>query len=356
MPFSTRQLGERGGDVGGDDLVVLAAEVGEELAVPLDRVGSAAAGQPVVVAHVHAEQLAARALRHARGAADQRFGSGCAGDRDEHPLARLPRLGDAVPLAIVLEPFVDAVGEPEQCELAERGEIAGAEVVRERGVDAIRLVDVAVRHAAAQRLRRHVDELDLVGAAHDVVGDRLALLHAGDALDHVVHRLEVLDVQRRDDVDPGIEELLDVLPALLVARPGNVRVRELVDQRDLGMARDHRVDVHLLELGAAVLDLAPRNELQIAELLRGAGPAVGLDEAHDHVGPALVAPAALVEHRERLAHAGCRTQIQAKLAPRHATSVARVRVPAGASAPYFNAALARVSTRFRRRPWSSWSV
>ena len=123
-----------------------------------------------------------------------------------------------LPLAVALEPFVDPVGEPQQRELAQRGEVAGPEVVRERGVDPIRLVDVAVRHAPPQRLRRHVDELDLVGAAHDAVGNRLPLLHAGDALDHVVDRLEVLDVQRRDHVDAGVEELLDVLPPLLVAR------------------------------------------------------------------------------------------------------------------------------------------
>ena len=161
---------------------------------------------------------------------------GRARDRDQHALARLPRLGDVVALAVALEPLVDAVGEPQQRELAQRGEVARPEVVRERGVDAIRLVDVAVRHPAAQRFRRHVDELDLVGAAHDVVGDRLALLHAGDPLDHVVHRLEVLDVERRDHVDAGLEQLLDVLPALLVHRPRDVRVRELVDEHDVGPA------------------------------------------------------------------------------------------------------------------------
>ena len=48
------------------------------------------------------------------------------------------------------------------------------------------------------------------------------LLDAGDLLDDVVHRLEVLDVDGRDHVDPGVEQLLDVLPALLVARPGDV--------------------------------------------------------------------------------------------------------------------------------------
>ena len=132
-------------------------------------------GEAVVAAHVHAEQLAVRALRHARGAPDQRLGARRAGDRDEHALARLPRLGDAVAFAVVLERLVDAVGDPQQRELAQRGEVAGPEVVRERGVDLLGRVDVAVRHAPAQRLRRHVDELDLIGLAHDLVGDRLAL-------------------------------------------------------------------------------------------------------------------------------------------------------------------------------------
>ena len=78
---------------------------------------------------------------------------------------------------------------------------------------------------------------------------------------------------------PGVEQLLDVLPALLVAGAGNVRVRELVDEHDVGPAGEHRVDVHLLELGAAVLDLAARDDLEIAELLGGAGPPVRLDDS-----------------------------------------------------------------------------
>ena len=85
------------------------------------------------------------------------------------------------------ERLVDPVGDPEQRELAQRGEVAGAEVVRERGVDPLGRIDVAVRHAAPQRLGRHVDQLDLVGPPHDLVGHRLALLDAGDPLDDVVH-------------------------------------------------------------------------------------------------------------------------------------------------------------------------
>ena len=154
---------------------------------------------------------------------------------------------DAVVGAVPAQPLVDPVGEPQQRQLAQGRQVADPEVVRQRGVDLLGLVDVAVGHPAAQRLRRHVDELDLVGPAHHLVGHRLPLHHTGDRLDDVVERLEVLDVDRRDHVDPGIQQLVDVLPALLVARPRHVGVRELVDQRHRSGAGQQPVEVHLLE-------------------------------------------------------------------------------------------------------------
>ena len=139
--------------------------------------------------------------RHARGAPDQHVTAGSAGQRDDDPLAGLPAPLDPVVLQVLLQVLLDPVGDPEQGDLAQRGQVARAEVVGERRVDALGGVDVAVRHPPPQRLRRHVDELDLLGLPHDRVGDRLLLLDAGDALDDVVDRLEVLDVQRRDHVD-----------------------------------------------------------------------------------------------------------------------------------------------------------
>ena len=113
----------------------------------------------------------------------------------------------------------------------------------------------------------------------------------------------------------------------------------------LRTAGEDRVDVHLLEFGAAVLDPAAGHDLEVAELLRGARPAVGLDEADDHVGAALVAPATLVEHRERLADAGRRAEIQTKLAACHTTSVTH---PLDVQ-PYFDARYG-LSSRIRPPP------
>ena len=225
-----------------------------------------------------ADQVALGALRHPRRAPDEPVAVLCTGEGDEHALARLPRLLDAVEAPVLVERLVDPVGHPEERELAQRAEVPGPEVVAERGVDALRRIDVPVGHPAPERLRRHVDELDLVGAPDDLVRDRLLLVDPGDPLDDVVERLEVLDVQGRDHGDAGLEQLVDVLPALLVARARDVRVRELVDERDLRLTREDRVDVHLLER-RPILDGASRDDLEVADLLGGLLAAVRLDEA-----------------------------------------------------------------------------
>ena len=174
------------------------------------------AGEPVGRPDVHAQQFGVGSHRHPGRPPDEGVAAGRARDRDHDPFARLPRTPDAVVVHVVLQRLVDLVRHPEQGELPERGEVAGTEVIAERGVDAVRRIDVPVGHAAPERLRRHVDELDLLGGPDDRVGNRLVLLDPGDALDDVVDRLEVLHVERRDDVDAGVDEFGDVLPSLLV--------------------------------------------------------------------------------------------------------------------------------------------
>ena len=151
-----------------------------------------------------------------------------------------------------LPPRFDVFGDFSQGELAQRAEVLEPEEVDQRDVGSLLRVDLAGFEALLQRFGREVDEHDLVGLVEDVVGEGLADADLGQLEDRVVEALEVLDVDRRDDVDAGGEDLVDVLVALLVAHPRRVRVRELVDERELGLARDHRVDVHLVELEAAV--------------------------------------------------------------------------------------------------------
>ena len=208
------------------------------------------AGQPVAAGDVHGQQVAARGPgRDAGRAADQRLALGAAGERDDDPLAGLPGRGDAVLFAVALQPLVDAVGQPEQGQLAQRGQVAGPEVVPQRGVDLVGRVDVAVRHPPAQRLGRHVDEFDLLGRPHDRVRHRLALRHAGDRLDDVVERLEVLDVDRADHVDAGLEQLpRRPASASRAPMPGTLVWASSSTSATCGCAGEHGRQVHLGEL------------------------------------------------------------------------------------------------------------
>src|SRR5262249_29262861 len=111
----------------------------------------------------------------------------------------------------------------------------------------------------------------------------------------------------------GVEQLHDVFPALPVSRTGDVGVRELVDDGDLWRTRDHRVDIHLLEGDAAILDSLTRHDLEVASLCFGVDATVRLDEADDDVDAAAPEVVRLIQHSVRLADAGGRADVHFQL-------------------------------------------
>ena len=124
----------------------------------------------------------------------------------------------------------------------------------------------------------------------------------------------MLDVDRRDHVDAGFEYLEDVLPALGVApRSGDIRVRQLVDEHDLGMAFENGVEVHLLEGRPPVLDGDERDRLEADGQLHRVGTTVRLDEADDHVGATTVSAISLVQHGEGLPDPGRGAEVDAEV-------------------------------------------
>ena len=100
---------------------------------------------------------------------------------------------------------------------------------------------------------------------------------------------------------PASSEREDVLVPLLVRRARRIRVRELVDDGDLRAPRQDRVDVHLLQRHAAVLDLPQRHLLEVADLRERVGAAVRLDEADDHVEALALQLVGVLEHLVGLA-------------------------------------------------------
>ena len=142
-----------------------------------------------------------------------------------------------------------------QRQLAQRGQVAGLEIMADRALRLGRHVDLAFLQTLDQVFGREVDDFHVVGAVDDRIRHGLAHPDAGDLGDDVVEAFEMLDVERGVDVDAGVEQLLDIEIALGVAAAGRVGVRQLVDQHELGPAREDCVEVHLLEHTALIVGL-----------------------------------------------------------------------------------------------------
>ena len=119
----------------------------------------------------------------------------------------------------------------------------------------------------------------------------------------------MLDVDRGDYVDSRREQFLDVLVALFMLGAGDVGMRQFVDHRDFRLARQDRVDIHLLQRHAAVVDLAERNHFQVAHLGHGLRAPMRFDEAEHHVDALVAELMRLFEHPIGLAHPGRTAEI-----------------------------------------------
>ena len=240
------------------------------------------------------------------------------------------------------ELFFGLVGDEAEGELPERHEVLVAEEAVQGVGDLRGRVDVAVQHAPAQLFGGRVDQLELVGPAHHPVGHALADGDAGDLLHGVGDAFQVLDVDRAHDPDPGFEDLEHVFPALGVRpRARDVGVGELVDEGYLGLAGEDGGEVHLLEPGAPVVDHLAGDDGKVADLGGGHLPAVGLDEADHHIGAALVAAPALVQHGPGLADAGDGAQVDAELPGRFDRVVLVVKIQVLRSAAHQSILTAR---------------
>jgi len=94
-------------------------------------------------------------------------------------------------------------------------------------------------------------------------------------------------IDRGIDVDAAGQQFLDVEIALRMAAARCVGVGKFIDQRDLRMARDQRVEIHLLDGLVPVLEPLARENFEALQQRLRLHPAVGLDHPHDNIGAGL---------------------------------------------------------------------
>ena len=133
-------------------------------------------------------------------------------------------------------------------------------------------VDLALLQPAQQIVGGQVRQLHLVGGVEHRIRDGLPHLNSGDLGDHVVQALEVLDVQGGVDRDPGVEQLLDVLPPPGVAGIRCIGVGQLVDQQNGGTAGERGIEVELMQGDAAILHRAAGQDFETGKESLGFRP------------------------------------------------------------------------------------
>ena len=113
-------------------------------------------------------------------------------------------------------------------------QVGAREEVLQRGCDPLLGIDLPLAQTVLQILGGQIDVHDLIRLGKHRVGNSLAHLHADQLLHGVVQTLQMLHIQRGNDVDACGENVLHVLISLGIAAAGNISVRQLVDNHDLG--------------------------------------------------------------------------------------------------------------------------
>ncbi len=94
----------------------------------------------------------------------------------------------------------------------------------------------------------------------------------------------MLDVERREHIDAGSQELVDVLPAFRMPRPWRISVSEFVDKDQRGASRKRSVEVEFLDRCTLDLEHERWQLLEFLEKRRRFYTAMRFEDPYDHVG------------------------------------------------------------------------
>ena len=153
-----------------------------------------------------------------------------------------------------------------------------------------------------QRFRSEIHHHGFGGRKGNPVRNRLAHGDTGNGAHDGSDAFDVLNVERRHDVDFCGHEFLNVLVPLPVLGSRNIRMGQFVDQNHLRLSREDGVDVHLLENRSLVFDLFPRNRFDICKEFFDALAAVRFHDPDHHVLATALAADCLAEHAEGFAY------------------------------------------------------
>ena len=142
---------------------------------------------------------------------------------------------------------------------------------------------------------------------------------AGNARDYVIQAFQVLNVERGPDIDAGVQQLLDVLPALGVAglwfAINQVGMRQFIDQQDRGRALERGVEIEFAARDAAIANFQEWELLESLQETLGFASPVRFHIADHHIDAGRSRAARGFEHGIGLADAGGSAEEDLKPSP-----------------------------------------
>ncbi len=253
-----------------------------------------------------------------RGAADHMLGPRTRPDAGQQRRIGLPhrvdRFFDPVRLHVILDP----VGGAAQRQFAQRDQIAFAEKILRRTLGLLRLIHLAGPEPRQQFIGRKIDQHHFIGFIEHGIGQGFRDADPGDAADHIVQAFQMLHIDRRIHIDAGVQQFVDILPALRMARTGRIRMREFIHQDQRRLQRQRRIQIEFLDNLVPILDLLERQHGQSVQQRGGLAAAMRLDNADQHRTSFRLQLAGRSQHRISLADAGRRAEIDPQLATRGA--------------------------------------
>ena len=129
--------------------------------------------------HVQRDPGRMKRVREALGMAHDRLPGRLGADQRQHAVAGRPGAGHAGLAHPVAHVLIHVLRRLAQRDLTQGGEVAFLEVAVQRAAGGVGAVNAAAGEPGAQLGRRHVNQLDLVGALQYAVGKRFGDAHAG---------------------------------------------------------------------------------------------------------------------------------------------------------------------------------
>ena len=91
---------------------------------------------------------------------------------------------------------------------------------------------------------RQIDIHNLIGKRQNFIGNSFCDFYSDDISDAFVQTFDVLNIDRTDYVDSGLQNFQNILPSFFVRASFHIGVRQFIHDHNFGMIIDDGTNIH----------------------------------------------------------------------------------------------------------------